>query len=354
MRWRKCLRGLNTSVLLAVSSFALAAATRASPPDARQSSLPNEAQVLISAPASATSGSVQDTAVAGLPVDHQLSSSTRKLLRDEESLQLTEYQLTERVERRIFDSLKSYGTILGIVIAFVGFLGIQVLIDVLTRRIEGNAKKEVDSVREKMQAVMLDLELALRECRRTSALAEKEVETIRRQHAELEDLSDRYLQLHAKVQEVSAKSESASTIAAASQEKTDSLNVALNNTFAGDPAVFTASFDWKKRGRIGGINFGETPGKVVLLFNSRLLTRGGAQPLVEEMAPIEVNGPDIIEWSDTGISFQVPDEAMAEVTSFKDREKARWASIEPALRIEKSLGFKFLVERTDGLRVGGG
>lgn len=269
-------------------------------------------------------------------------------LPSDERMLLDEYRLADKVESRVLSELKVYGAIFGLALAFIGFLGFQVIVDALTRRLEKTAKDDLEAIRTRTQTALVDLELAVREGRRTSDLAATQMETLRQRHSELEDLNAKYQELYAQVQAISKRAEEASNIAAASQEKSNSLGIALSNTFAGAPAIFMSSFDWNKSGTIGGTNFGKVPGKLMLTFVSRFIPLPGAQATEERMDPIEVSGNDIVQWSDTSITFNIPNDAMDKINVFRSYQEGHWSKVDPERKGDRTLGYKFVVERADG------
>lgn len=275
-------------------------------------------------------------------------SAVYRALESDDQLLLDEYRLADKVEARVFGNLKVYGAILGLAVAFIGFLGFQVLVDVLTRRLEKAAKDDLEAIRTRTQATLVELELAVREGRRISGVAAEQIETVRKRHAELEELTSKYRQLHTQVQEIGKKAEAASIVAAASQEKATSLGVALTNTFAGSPAIFETRFNWPRSGEIGGKNFGSLPGRLQITFLSQFVSAPGARPIEDRLEPISVSRESITEWGDTGIKFSMPEDAIKSIKDFQAQQEGNWSLLDPEQKGDRSFSYEIVVERADG------
>lgn len=293
---------------------------------------------------------VQAPIAAPIVIEEKPATSGPSRLVSDDRILLDEYRLAEKVEARVLGDMKVYGAILGLALAFIGFLGFQVVVDALTRRLERTAKEDLEAIRSRTQTALVDLELAVREGQRISAVAAEQVSTLRQRHAELEDLAAKYQDLHSQVQSIGQRVEQAATVAAESQEKVAGLSVALSNTFAGSPALFMSSFDWERGGAISGRNFGNAPGKLHLSFHSRFTPLPGASASGEKMGPIEVSGTCIEGWTDTGIIFQVPEPAMDAIRAFRAKQEELWARIDGDRKGDRSLGYEVVVERTDGVK----
>lgn len=293
---------------------------------------------------------MQAPTAAPLVIEEWPAASGPSRLAPDDRILLDEYRLAEKVEARVLGDMKVYGAILGLALAFIGFLGFQVVVDALTRRLERTAKEDLEAIRTRTQTALVDLELAVREGQRISAVAAEQVSTLRQRHAELEDLAAKYQDLHSQIQSIGQRVEQAATAAAESQERVADLSVALSNTFAGSPALFMSSFDWERSGAIGGGNFGNAPGKLHLSFHSRFVPLPGAPASGERMESIEISGACIEEWTDTKIRFQLPQPAMDAIRAFRAKQEELWARIDTDRKGDRSFGYEVVVERADGVK----
>jgi hypothetical protein len=124
--------------------------------------------------------------------------------------------------------------------------------------------------------------------------------------------------------------------------------VALSNTFSGSPAIFTTALDWATHGSIGGKNFGDVQGRLILNIYSQLSLQG-APPRVWKMKPIEISGNLIRQWTDTNIDFSIPDDLKAKLDNWRAEHESRWDKRDPGRSYERTHSYHFVVERADGV-----
>lgn len=297
-----------------------------------------------------------DTPIAAAPAAQRSVSPQPARLNQSERLLLAEYQLAERVQRRVLDELKVYGAILGVALAIVGFFGFSLILDFISRRVEtklrGEIERDVGVVRNRVQATLADLQVALVEQTKVSERAQGQLSDLQARHAELQDLGGRYETLHREVAATSARVEAAVAATVETERTTRDLQNAVADSFAGRPAIFDRRFDWSPTGgQFEGSNLGGQKGTLQIRIFAQLMKRPGlVRDAVTYELPLLDVPPDYIDlWTDTKVVFRLPGEHLTHIEEFRREAEDWWQNVDPEKKLDRTFHFDYRVQTANGI-----
>lgn len=236
------------------------------------------------------------------------------------------YKLAERIEGRVMASLKSMGTILGIILAVAVFFGATLIIDSLSHRVEkrvaSTLSNDLDVYRKRLQDNLVDLEMTASKQRSLGEATKTALVELKAGVGQLEELRNQYSRLHSEVVDIGASVKLALQETADARENTAQLRNAVAKSAAGKLAVFSNSFNWAEQGEnfINGTHFGKIPGRLFIELNYR---NGRDQKSGVAAKPILIPHESITLWSDTRITFNSSPKLLSEVIKVREELNTR-------------------------------
>ncbi len=294
--------------------------------------------------AASPSPSPQTTPTVAAP-----NEQPKELRAEDKNTLLAEYQLADRVQDRVIKNFKVYGTILGLALAVVGFIGFAVIQDIISRRVmevvKKDIEKDVETIRIRIQTALADLQISLAESKIIADRSHTQLEELKKSHSELEDLSSRYENLHKDVIGITERVESALAKANESERKTEGLRDAVANSLAGRPSILGYGFNGEQSGSIQGTNFGDSPGKVYFRFFGGIMRSG--MVIFEkkwEMPEFEISGSLINVWKDDYIEYHLPTGYSTLIKHFQGKVQEAIQNTHPEQLNQKGFRYSYRVE----------
>ena len=253
-------------------------------------------------------------------------------------IELLEFQLAEKVERKVLSGLKVLGVVLGVGIAIATFFGASIVLDYISRRVEKQVETrladDLENYRRRLRQNLVDLEISVTEQTKMSERARVQLRELETRHEELEAVAKKSQDLHDEVENIAQRVQDAIRLTAAAQQNTEQLRDAVAESAAGRPAIFGTGFDWEGGGGRSGKNFGHTRGT---LFVNLGLFMGQDKCTQVSSDPLLVTPESITTWTDTSISFQMSNE-------FRKRFEQEQSALQKRSPKGTSWSYEYVVE----------
>jgi myosin heavy subunit len=292
------------------------------------------------------------------------SSSKEQWLRSDQEdwLARTKYELAESVETRVWASIKSKSAILGIAVGIIGafltFIGGPLILEDIASRVKGGLDQEENVLRQRVREDLANMEVETAHLKGQAQTAQNELSQLHSYAEEFSKLSPQYealkkqvdgdalrvseleKELKTKVEQAGHSSQelkevnlqideirthykklkedvdSTQTLAVGDQLRLASLSGAVLSTGLGGPAIVTGPSVFSQDNKLSGFNFGSTKGHVyVQVVRETSVVLG--QPSSERV--IELEDASVMTWQENSVTLQL---------SSKDGEKLRLAETE--------------------------
>jgi hypothetical protein len=297
-------------------------------------------------------------------------------------LTLAEYQLGEKVESRVWDSLKRQSRVavigFGIIGTVLAFFGGSVLLDYVTSRVKEGLQQDSRALEQKIREQLADALERTAELKVTSDAATAQLDRLKkaaqesnavgiqlnalrqndeensrkvdslekavtariaqstRDSANLKELTTKIESIKAQTSDLERKITDIRALSANADLRTSNLGDALLKSGIVGPVIVGGPISFETSATLTGTNFGNVKGHLYLRVNLSLMflpERPQSQPINSASRPIEVEPKSILRWEDGTIQYVISNKVLG---ALNDAERA--------LRIGNSGGLDRLTE----------
>lgn len=262
-----------------------------------------------------------------------MAEENKENQRWEEKVVLAEYQLREKIEKRLWERIKLFGTIAALGLTIVGLIGFRSFVDIVAEDVKEEVKAEVfpdiKKARENLEEDFRQLTRRRGELEAHASVAGEELSRLQAGNRKLEEVSGRYETTLEKLQKIADEGE---RLARQYEELQESVNMELAKLSADirqetqnlredvasarsleKPTIISIGTN-RESGTvtIRGANFGDDQGQVHLMMNPRI-----PHPQISTR-PILLSRESITTWTNDEIRLKLAPVVIAEIESARD------------------------------------
>lgn len=271
----------------------------------------------------------------------------------------TQYEMTEKIEERVWSWLKTKIAPFGLVIVVLGFLGSPLILDYVTHKIENDMSQNTEILRGRVEQQLADMETKTAELKSQAQTAQDELAELKKLATAVQEVSPQYealksqvdedrtkvsdlekqvrerleeanqssdelKQVNSQIQQMNQRFVDLSTTISGTQQfaigtqlDVTNLGKALTVTDPNNTFITAGSLVFSRDISLSGQHFGKSRGKIYLQINQGpflsspgLIISGATN---QPAAPIEIDNESITSWQDGSITLHFSDAMMQQL-----------------------------------------